>query len=598
MAGLSDLLGRGGAVEQLLLWGVVNQVVQALGSPAFIALTQDVSAAHPELVLTPAVLADAVARHLISEATAAAEARASGVNPSRFAILRELATVRISPADLAEAVLRSYMTEAAAQAEAAPQGIDPGRLKILTDLAGDAPGPQDLAVALRRGIIAAHGRGETSTSYEQGIAETRLHDKWGPVLQRLSVAVLPPADAASAVVRNFRSYADAEKAAAESGVTPADFATLTHLAGDAPAPGQLAEALRRHVIPDAGKGPAVVSFEQGIAEGRLADKWAPVIKALAQLWPTPAEALTALLKGQVTHDEALRLYEQFGGDPQFFDLLFHTEGESPTPLELIAMANRGFIPWTGTGPDVTSYEQGFKEGRWRNKWAPAFQRFARYIPPESTVVTLLAHGAIGEREAAAELAKQGMAQELIAAYLDEAHTTALSDYRGLSVAATLDAYRAQIISTADAAVILEALHVTPRAVHLLLAYEDIRRAFTAVTTALSRVRTLFAARKITAATARSALGALQVPAASVEGIMAAWELENSVSVRVLTEAQIVDAWELKILTEAEALTELGNLGFTPFDAWVLLSIKAKAPLTGRPPQGPAPPQAQVIAGTT
>lgn len=598
MAGLSDLFGRGGAVEQLLLWGVINQVIQALGSPAFTALTQDVNTAHPELVLTPPVLADAVARHLVTQATAQAEAKASGISPNRFAILRELATVRISPPDLAEAVLRSYMTEQDAQAEATPQGIDPGRLKVLTDLAGDAPGPQDLAVALRRGIIAAHGRGAASTSYDQGIAESRLHDKWGPVLERLSIAVLPPGDAASAVVRNFRSRADAEKTAAESGVAAADFATLVDLAGDSPAPGQLAEALRRGVIHPDGTGPDSTSFAQGIAEGRLADKWAPVIKALATIWPTPVDALDALLKGQLSRDEALALYERLGGDPQFFDVLFHTEGESPTPLELIAMANRGYIPWTGTGPDVTSYEQGFREGRWRDKWAPAYQKFAAYVPPESTIVTLLAHGAITERVAAGELAKQGMTPQLIAAYLDEAHTTALSDYRGLSVAAALDAYRAQIISVADTTTVLEALHVTPAAVRLLLAYEDIRRAFDAVTTALARVRTLFAARKITAATARQALGALQVPAASVEGIMAAWELENSVSVRVLTEAQIVDAWELKVFTDAEALTELGNLGYTPFDAWALLSIKAKAPLPGRPLQGPAPPQAQVIAGTT
>ncbi len=598
MAGLSDLFGRNGAVEQLLLWGVVNQVVQALGSPAFTALTQDVNAAHPETVLTPQILATAAARHLITEAHAAAESRASGIAPDRFAILRELATVRISPADLAEAVLRSYMTVAAAEAEAAPQGVDPARLRILADLAGDAPGPQDLAVALRRGIITRLGRGPASTSYEQGIAETRLHDKWGPVLEKLSVAVLSPPDAASAVVRNFLARGEAETIAAKSGVDQKTFATLTHLAADAPAPGELATALRRGVVPAAGTGPASTSFAQGIAEGRLADKWAPVIKALAQEWPTPTAALEALLKGQLTRDQAIRLYERLGGDPEFFDLLFHTQGEAPTPLELIAMANRGFIPWTGTGAGTVSYEQGFHEGRWRNKWEPVFRRFAEYVPPESTVVTLLARGAITQREAAAELAKQGMTPALITAYLDEAHTEALSEYRGLSVSAALDAFKARIIGEKDATVILEALHVTPAAVKLLLAYADIQRAFAAVGTALRRVQSLFAARKITAATARQSLIRLQIPAASVEGIMSAWELENSVSVRVLTEAQIVDAWEFKVLTEAEALTELGNLGYTPFDAWLLLSLKAKAPLPGKPKPGPAGPQAQVIPGTT
>lgn len=598
MAGLSDLFGANGALEQLLLWGVVNQVVSALASPAFTALTQDVNAAHPELALSPEIVANAVVRQMMTDAAGRAEAAKSGTNATRFELLRELATVRLSPADLATAVLRSYMTAEQAQAQATPQGVDAAQLAILSDLAGDAPGADQLAEALRRGIIARIGTGPHSTSYEQGIAETRLHNKWGPVLEKLSVAILSPADAASAVVRNFMSDADGVRVAAESGFTAEDFATLVHLSGDAPGPQQLAEALRRGAIPDAGRGAGSTSFEQGIAEGRLADKWAPVIKVLSQIWPTPVQALDALLKGQLTQPEAIALYERLGGDPQFFDLLFNTQGSAPTPLELIEMANRGYIPWQGKGVDVVSYEQGFLEGPWRNKWAPVYQKFAQYVPPESTVITLLSHGAITEAQAALELAKQGMTPELVTAYLDEAHTEALSDYRGLSVSATIDAYRAQLLSQADAITILESLHVTAQAASLMLAYADIQRAFTAVGNAISRVRSLFAARKITVDTAREALIALQVPSQSIDGIMAAWELENSISVKTLTETQIVDAWEIGAFTVDEAITELGNIGYTPFDSWTLLSIKAKAPLPGKPAQGPAGPQAQVVPGTT
>lgn len=598
MAGLGDLFGANGVIEQLLLWGVVNQVVSALASPAFAALEQDINAKHPELVLTPDVVASAAVRHFMTEAQAQGEAARSGINAGRFAVLRDLAQVRLAPADLAEAVLRSYLTPEQAQAQATPQGVDAGQLTILTDLAGDAPGPDQLAQALRRGIITRLGAGAGSTSYEQGIAETRLHNKWGPVLEKLSEQVLSPADAASAVVRNFLPAGEGAHKAAESGVSGADFATMTHLAGDAPGPQQLAEALRRGAIPADGKGADSVSFEQGIAEGRLADKWAPVIRSLAQIWPTPVDALNALLKGQLTQPEALALYKRLGGDPEFFDLLYRTEGEAPTPLELIEMANRGYIPWDGTGPAVTSYEQGFKEGHWRNKWAPVYRKFAEYTPPESTIVTLLSHAAIDQKTAARLLARQGMPENLIVAYLDEAHTEAISDYRGLSVTSTLDAYKAQIMSAADAHVILTSLHVTPAAADLLLAYADINRAFEAVGNAISRIRTLFAARKITAQTARESLVRLEIPAASINGIMAAWELENSISVKVLTQAEIISASEFGILTQAEALTELENIGYTPFDAWVLMSVKAKKPLPNRPKQGPAAPQNQVIAGTT
>jgi len=598
MSAIGDLLGPNGAIEQLMLWGVAGQVISALASPAFTALTQDVNAAHPELALTPEVAATAAARHIMSVAQARAEAAKGGISASRYDVLAELAQVRIAPADLAEAVLRSYISLDQANAEAAAQGWDPARLRTLTELAGDAPGPDQLAQALRRGIITRLGKGADSVSYEQGIAETRLHDKWGPVLEKLSAQLLSPADAASAVVRNFVSPAEGVRLASLSGVDKSTFDTLVHLSGDAPGPQQLAEALRRGAISEQGTGAVSTSFTQGIAEGRLADKWAPVIKALSVIWPTPVNALDALLKGQLTHDEGLALYEKLGGDPQFFDLLFNTQGSAPTPLELIEMANRGYIPWDGTGVDSVSYEQGFREGPWRDKWAPVYRRFAEYLPPESTVVTLLAHGALTPDQAAPLLARQGMSADLISAYIDEAHTEAISDYRGLSVSAAIQAYQAHVISVPDLRAILTALHVSDAAAVLLVAYADIARAFEQVNNAISRIRSLFAARKITVETARQSLVRLDVPAASVDPMIAAWELENSISVKTLTEAQIADAWELEIMDTATAITELGNIGYTPYDSWVLLSLKAKAALPGKPLQGPAPPQAQVIPGVT
>ena len=598
MPGLSDLTGRNGMLEQLLLWQVAGQVISALLSPAWAALQQDALAKHPDMVLTPDIAAQLAVRHLAAEAEMAAEAGKSGIDSTRFGLLKQLATIRISPADMAEAVLRSYVTEAEAIAESTPQGIDAARFKILTDLAGDGIGPQQAAEALRRKLIPATGKGIGSISYEQAIAESRLHNKWGPVLAELERAILSPPDAAEAVVRGFIDLGAGVAVAALSGVDRATFETMVHLAGDAPGPQQLAEALRRGAIPYDSGSPERPGFIQGIREGRLADMWAPVIEALARIWPTPVDALDAALKGQLSQDDARKMYELLGGDIQFYPWLFNSQGESPTPLELIEMANRDYIPWTGLGPDVVSYEQGFKEGRWRDKWAPVYKRFADYLPPVETVLTLLSHGSLDNATAAGFLAKQGMTPELIKAYLDEAHTVALSDYRGATVSAVLDSYYAQLITADDAANILEALHVTPQAVELLLAYQDVKRAFSQVNSAVTRVRTLYAARKITQATAKDSLIALGIPLNTVQQVIATWEIENSIQVKVLTEAQIADAFEAQLLSQDEALTELENIGYTPFDAWVILSIKAKTPLPGKPATGPAVPQNQVIPGTT
>lgn len=598
MSGISDLLGANGVIEQLLLWNVVGQVMTAMMSPAFTNLQQDSLARHPDLVITPEVLARAVTQTFMDKAAATKEAAKSGIDPSRFDILLHLADIRLSPADLAEAVLRSYKDKGAAETEARHQGVTADRFETMTLLAGDGIGPQQAAEARRRGIIKPHGKGPDSTSYDQAIAESRLHNKWGPVLFELETALLSPADAASAVVRGFLSRGHGESVAALSGVGAEEFTVLTQLAADAPSPTELVVALRRGLIPDDSGNPDKPGFVQGIEQGRLANKWIPMIRGLAQEWPTPTDALEARLVGQVTTEHSKELYAKFGGDPEFWQLLFDTRGEAPTPLELGVLANRGDIPWDGLGAEKTSFTQGFHEGRWRNKWEDAYRKLAHYRPPEGTVVSFLAHGIIGEDEATKLFTDLGMGPQQIKWFIQEAHLEAYSDYRGATISMVLQAYYEQLITKDQALPILEGFHVTKAAAKLMLDFEDAQRSFAAVNNALSRIRTLYASRKITLQTVRNSLTDLGIAPESIEGIIKAWQVENSVSVKPLTEAQIADAFMAGLMSQDEALTELENIGYTPFDAWVILSIKAKEALPNKPAQGPAAPQDQVIPGTT
>lgn len=554
MSALGDLLGKGGVAEQLVVWGVMNQALGAALAPYISQLTQDVNARTP-------------------------------VEP-------------LSPSDLADAVVRNYMTLTEATAEAAKSGVGAADFAQMVPLHADAPGPQQLAVALLRGIIPETGGGAGAATFEQGIREGRLGDKWAPMIKALSAAVLSPPDAASAVVRNFLDHGEGVRIAGQSGVSAATFQTLVELSGDAPGPQQLAEALRRGAIPADGAGPESTSFAQGIAEGRLGDKWAPVIKALSVLWPTPVDALDAALKGQITPAEGEALYVRLGGDPQFYQWLLDSQGSGPTPLEAADWARRGIIPWDGTGPGVTSYAQAVKESRYRDKWADAYKAQAQYIPPAFSVITMLKDGAVTKEQATNWLQQLGAAPDVIAAMIAEADATDLSQFRGLTTTTVLDMYYNRLVSTDDATAILESLHVSKQAVPLMLVYADLQKAIAQQNSAVNRVGALYAARKITEATAKQSLITLQVPPNAVNEIIATWQLENSITVKLLTESQIVDAWEFGIMTEGEALTELTNLGYTPYDAWVLISLKAKAAQPGRPLPGPAAPQGAVIPGTT
>lgn len=549
-----QFLGSGSLFEQLFIWSVASAAVQTALGPYLLAYQEQVSAASPQQVL--------------------------------------------APGDLADAVIRNYMTLADATTEAARSGLDAGKFATMVPLHGDAPGPQQLVEALLRGFIPDGGDGADAASFIQGIREGRLADKWAPMIRALGEAIISPPDAASAVVRNFLSAGEGKSEAAKSGVSGDLFDTLVHLSADAPGPEQLAEALRRKLIADSGTGPDSTSFDQGIAEGRLADKWAPVIRGLAKIWPTPADALRATLNGQIDQAGGLALYEQLGGAPQFFQLMFDTDGNAPTPEEAVVMALRGIIPWDGTGPQVTSYAQAFREGPWRDKWSDAFKRVAYAVPTEGEVTEFLRYGIIDKPTAATYLAQRGITGDYATQVMDYAEAVSTYDFRGLTQTLVMDALSASIINEATAVAILQSMHMSDQAIQLLVSYTQVQRSVNQVTAAITHVANLYTAHKITADTARKSLATLGLDAPSQANLMQTWDLEASVTVATLTEAQIVDAYYYSIMDQDTALGELTNIGYTPYDAWVLLSIKAEAPLPGQPAQGPPAALPIVVTGTT
>jgi hypothetical protein len=418
------------------------------------------------------------------------------------------------------------------------------------------------------------------------------------VNEKLPEAEISPAELADMVVRNFIALSDGKTRASRSGISADRFQLMVDAAGDSPAPGDLATALRRGIISESGTGAESTSFEQGIAEGRLADKWTSVIRQLATVWPSPADALNALLEGQVSEADGQALYEKFGGDPQYFTLLYNTRGNAPTPDEAAVMANRGIIPWTGTGPDVVSFEQAFLEGPWRNKWESPYRQAAQYLPPPRTVTAMLKDGSLTQDQATHLLMEQGLTADLAAAYVQDAELTATADNKALTLSEVTALYVNRLISASDAKSLIVALNYSDANASLLLSLADLSRSIAAVNTAVSRVQTLYISHKITRDTAVNSLNTLKVPPDQVASIVATWDLEVSVNVKVLTETQIVDAWSAQIITLDEAMTELTNIGYTPFDAWVLLSIKNKGPLPDQPAQGPGAPQGSVIPGET
>lgn len=401
--------------------------------------------------------------------------------------------------------------------------------------------------------------------------------------ERLPVAELSPADLALMVVRDVRGRDQAAAEAKRSGINGQRFDELVAITGDAPAPVELAVGLRRGLIDEHGTGPNSTSYDQGIREGRLKNKWIDLMRQLAVQWPTPGDALDAVLQGQVSAEQGRSLYAKFGGAPEYFELLFDTRGNAPTPVEAATMANRGIIPWEGTGPAATSFQQAFLEGPWRNKWEASFRRLAEYLPPPRTVTALLRAGSLNAAEATTLLRRQGLAPELAAAYVADASRAKPSAAKELTEAQIVALYESHVLTHDEARTALGKLGLPAHDSDLLLAGAGVRVQTTQINSAITRVRSSLLARHIDTAAAKTALAELGVSAPAAANMLRAWGIELTATPRVLSDAQVVAAWSYEIIDTGEAISRLAADGYSRHDAWILLSIRHK----GKLPQEPA-----------
>jgi hypothetical protein len=388
--------------------------------------------------------------------------------------------------------------------------------------------------------------------------------------------VLSPEVAAEAVLRNVWPHDRAAAEAQRSGYNRERFDVLAALAGNAPDPASLAVALRRGLIDHA-------RFVQGIRQGRLRDEWAELVQQLSVQEPSPTDPLEALLQGQLTEPRARELYQLFGGDPAHFTWLYNTRGGAPTPVQAAEMANRGIIPWSGSGPGVVSYEQAFLEGPWRNKWLAPFRKAAEYFPPPRTVTAMYREGSLTRARAMELLEAQGLATDLAAAYLVSGSNQKTEKTRDLAMSTITTLYRDRLVTRSNAAGFLTALGYDANEAELLLEVVDTEVVQRFLNAAVSRVHTLYVGHKIDRSDAQTALAALNVPAENLTDLLGIWDLERAANVRTLTPTDITAAVKQQLLSDDQGLAELEALGYQPHDAWLYLSVHLKRPAGQEPP---------------
>lgn len=466
----------------------------------------------------------------------------------------------------ATAAARNFVSADYGAQLAAQAGFNRGQFDLLYNMALAYPDAGTAQQLLNRGLIDEPG-------FEALMAWQGYQAEMWPKLAAMAQALISPADAALAVLRGDITADQGTAIAAANGYTAADFDLLVGNTGEPPAMEEMLMLWRRGQISEE-------TLDRAITQSRVRDEWVPVVKLLAVEPPSGADVINALVQGQIDQETAQARWAQSGGDPTWFATAFGSAANSPAPVQLAEMANRGIIPWDGTGPQATSWQQGFYEGRWKDKWAPAYRQLAVYMPPPREVATLVKEGGMTKDEAMAYWQKSGLTPELAAMYYQATGSDTTAALHALSQSQIVKLYSDKAISRDEALAMLEGIDWSPANAEYLLDLADMALAEKMLSSAISKVRGLYIAWKIDKNAAAAALATLEVPASQAQQLLAIWGLEQADNVRTLTPAEITDAWFYQLMPVEQAATMLQQAGYTPYDAWVLLNVKNKGPITG------------------
>jgi hypothetical protein len=488
------------------------------------------------------------------------------VAPVAYDLTRLAPNLSPDPGTLANLVAARALSKGELSFWGRGQGLQQAFLDDMLEAAYSVPGAADLLDMLNRGDLS---EGEVRLALERGGLRPELI---GPVIAS-RFQLLAGADIALALLRGNVDQAQASHLAARQGITPEVLNLLVANTGEPPGIIDMVSLWRRGKI-------SRERLVRAILQSRVRDEWVDAIELLAIQPPTTEEVLQALVQGEVSLPEAERRFAEAGGDPEWFTPAYQTRANAPSPEQAAAMANRGIIPWDGRGGNVVSFAQAFAEGRWKNKYHDAFRRLAVYLPPPREVATLAREGAVTQAQAERLWEEHGLSPELAHTYWVSAHFQRTSHVHELARSEIVALYFDQAITRPQALAMLEKQRWTPHDAEWILDIADLRRARAAHEAAVKKITALYVNYKITREAASSALHALDVPTGQADQIILFAELERAANLKTLTPAEIESAWFYNLVTTQEALRMLENDGYTPLDAWIKLSIRAKGPVSG------------------
>lgn len=429
------------------------------------------------------------------------------------------------------------------------QGIDSGWATAMIGANYTYPDPTAALDMLRRGLIDE----ATFTTWAQrnGIPGD-VADKW-----LLTVNVpLSPADVALAVLRGNIPMAQAVAVAAQSGVTAEDFNTIIDNTGEPPGPEQLLEAHRRGFIDDA-------RLVKGILQSRIRNEWVDVIKDLATVPISTADAVNAVVQNHLTQAQGEDIANQNGLMPGSFPILVETAGAPLSRTEMEELYNRG---------EVTQAQvyQALSESRLKPKYNDlAFLLHSRLLTPRE-LADMVVWGAISQQDAVTKAMESGYAKDDAARLVSSSVNRKLQSQRQSVVNAIEVLYEDNAISEETASSTITSLGFEQSEITFMLQAAELKRQSKLITAGLTAIRSKYIGHHIDSGAASSLIDAMGIPHQQRDSLLQLWKVEHDANVAQLTAAQILKALALGLITADDTLTRLVNKGYSPDDAALLI----------------------------
>jgi hypothetical protein len=467
----------------------------------------------------------------------------------------------LDPSAAAAMVAHNWMSLGDGRAEAARSALSESRFAHLVNMAVQWPGLAELQQLTNRGFI-------NDLEAKNALQHAGVTADMANVLVLLREQLLPPALLADAVLRGWMNQDDGAAEAALQGLSPGRFQIMVDETGEPPGLMQLLEAYRRHIIDKP-------RLEHGIRESRVRNEWIDVVEALRHAPPSPAEAIEGAVKGHLSMDVAKAKAEIGGLDPAEFDWMYHTTGNPPGAMEMLSLLNRGEV-------NEARVVESLKQGHLANDYIPDVLKLKRRLIPEGVLMLVQQSGALSRSETISRLEDLGYnAADSATMATTGSRAKLAADWTAGKTIVT-DQYQLGLISRKTGLDYLQTIGYDEHEAASIMEIAELARTVAAQRSAVSKVQTLYVSYHMSATTARTSLTALGVPADQLDHIMELWTIEREAAAKVLTPAQVLDAYEYKIIDQGEAQTQLEQLGYPPLQAWMLLSIKAKGPLQGKP----------------